>query len=141
MTKKPAPTKKAEVAGYNARQAPINAKLGNDELIALYRDMIRIRRFEERCLRSYQQGKGTDGHAADGRSREYRSAKSSKESPAWRSRGRFTRFKHAFLYAMTAQFLGNPVHPSQTFACVSPPFLKRRNLAPLILLQTQTISL
>ena len=57
MTKKPAPSKKPEVAGYNARQAPINAKLGQDELIALYRDMVRIRRFEERCLRSYQQGK------------------------------------------------------------------------------------
>ena len=57
MTKKSAPAKKPEVAGYNARQAPINAKLGHDELIALYRDMVRIRRFEERCLRSYQQGK------------------------------------------------------------------------------------
>ncbi len=57
MTKKPAPTKKPEVAGYDARQAPINAKLGHDELLALYRDMVRIRRFEERCLRSYQQGK------------------------------------------------------------------------------------
>jgi pyruvate dehydrogenase E1 component alpha subunit len=57
VTKKPAPSKKPEVAGYNARQAPINAKLGQDELIALYRDMVRIRRFEERCLRSYQQGK------------------------------------------------------------------------------------
>jgi pyruvate dehydrogenase E1 component alpha subunit len=57
VTKKPTSAKKAEVAGYNARQAPINAKLGHDELIALYRDMVRIRRFEERCLRSYQQGK------------------------------------------------------------------------------------
>ena len=42
---------------YNARTAPINAKLGQDEQIAFYRDMVRIRRFEERCLRSYQQGK------------------------------------------------------------------------------------
>jgi pyruvate dehydrogenase E1 component alpha subunit len=57
VTKKTPPSKKPEVAGYNARQAPINAKLGKDELIALYRDMVRIRRFEERCLRSYQQGK------------------------------------------------------------------------------------
>ena len=57
VTKKPAPVKKPEVAGYNARQAPINAKLGKDELIQLYRDMVRIRRFEERCLRSYQNGK------------------------------------------------------------------------------------
>ena len=57
MTKKTTSAKKTEVAGYNARQAPINAKLGHDELTALYRDMVRIRRFEERCLRSYQQGK------------------------------------------------------------------------------------
>jgi pyruvate dehydrogenase E1 component alpha subunit len=58
VTKKPASTKKSEVTapGYDARQAPINAKLGADEKIALYRDMVRIRRFEERCLRSYQQG-------------------------------------------------------------------------------------
>ncbi|MDP2136563.1 MAG: pyruvate dehydrogenase (acetyl-transferring) E1 component subunit alpha [Candidatus Didemnitutus sp.] len=35
----------------------MNARLGQDELIAFYRDMVRIRRFEERCLRSYQQGK------------------------------------------------------------------------------------
>ena len=59
MTKKPTATKKSEVAnpGYDARQAAINVKLGQDEKIALYRDMVRIRRFEERCLRSYQQGK------------------------------------------------------------------------------------
>ena len=57
VTKKSPPAKKPEVAGYDARQAPINAKLGHDELIQLYRDMVRIRRFEERCLRSYQQGK------------------------------------------------------------------------------------
>jgi pyruvate dehydrogenase E1 component alpha subunit len=42
---------------YNARQAHINAKLGKDELVRFYRDMVRIRRFEERCLRAYQQGK------------------------------------------------------------------------------------
>ena len=57
MTKKTSPAKKVEVAGYNARLAPIKARHGHDELIALYRDMVRIRRFEERCLRSYQQGK------------------------------------------------------------------------------------
>ncbi|MEI7567407.1 MAG: thiamine pyrophosphate-dependent enzyme, partial [Opitutaceae bacterium] len=59
MTKKPSSSKKTEVTdlGYDARQAPINIKLGQDEKIALYRDMVRIRRFEERCLRSYQQGK------------------------------------------------------------------------------------
>ncbi len=56
--KSPATKKSDEVSSaYNARQAPINARLGNDELIAMYRDMVRIRRFEERCLRSYQQGK------------------------------------------------------------------------------------
>lgn len=59
MSKKAPTTKKTDEAGsaYNARQAPINAKLGNDELIHLYREMVRIRRFEERCLRAYQQGK------------------------------------------------------------------------------------
>ena len=57
MSKKPTAKKSDDSAGYNARQAPINAKLGKDELVALYRDMVRIRRFEERCLRSYQQGK------------------------------------------------------------------------------------
>ena len=59
VTKKPSSSKKPEVTnlGYDARQAPINIKLGQDEKVALYRDMVRIRRFEERCLRSYQQGK------------------------------------------------------------------------------------
>ena len=59
VTKKPSSSKKPEVTnlGYDARQAPINIKLGQDEKIALYRDMVRIRRFEERCLRSYQQSK------------------------------------------------------------------------------------
>jgi pyruvate dehydrogenase E1 component alpha subunit len=58
VTKKPSLSKKSDqAAGYNARLAHINARLGHDELIQLYRDMMRIRRFEERCLRSYQQGK------------------------------------------------------------------------------------
>ncbi len=58
MSKKLSAAKKSEeAASYNARQAHINARLGHDELIDLYRDMMRIRRFEERCLRSYQQGK------------------------------------------------------------------------------------
>jgi len=50
IKKTPSP-KKSEVsaAGYDARQAPINAKLGQDEKIQFYRDMVRIRRFEERC--------------------------------------------------------------------------------------------
>ena len=65
MSKKPSPTdkdRKTEApSGPEAlsisRKAPINAKLGKDELIRFYRDMVRIRRFEERCLRAYQQGK------------------------------------------------------------------------------------
>ena len=58
MSKKTHAGKKSEdVSGYNARLAHINARLGHDELIQLYRDMVRLRRFEERCLRSYQQGK------------------------------------------------------------------------------------
>lgn len=59
VTKKTPATKKPDDAGpaYDAAAAAINARLGHDELIDLYRDMVRIRRFEERCLRSYQQGK------------------------------------------------------------------------------------
>ena len=59
MSKKSPRQKKPEdgAPAYNARTAPINAKLGQDEQIAFYRDLVRIRRFEERCLRSYQQGK------------------------------------------------------------------------------------
>jgi pyruvate dehydrogenase E1 component alpha subunit len=37
--------------------APVNARLTRDERLELYRRMMRIRRFEERCLRSYQQGR------------------------------------------------------------------------------------
>jgi len=40
-----------------AAKAKINSSLSNEEKIQLLRDMIRIRRFEERSLRSYQQGK------------------------------------------------------------------------------------
>jgi pyruvate dehydrogenase E1 component alpha subunit len=36
------------------RSAPINAALSKDDRIALYRQMVRIRRFEERSLRAYQ---------------------------------------------------------------------------------------
>lgn len=60
LVSKKAPTTKKPDEGapaYHSRQAPVNAKLGHDELIKFYRDMVRIRRFEERCLRSYQQGK------------------------------------------------------------------------------------
>lgn len=35
---------------------PINMALTSEEKVHLYRDMVRIRRFEERCVRSYQQG-------------------------------------------------------------------------------------
>lgn len=37
-------------------QEPINKNLSPEERIELYTDMVRIRRFEERCVRSYQQG-------------------------------------------------------------------------------------
>jgi pyruvate dehydrogenase E1 component alpha subunit len=40
-----------------ASRAPINARLTAPERLDLYRLMVRIRRFEERCLRAYQQGK------------------------------------------------------------------------------------
>lgn len=35
---------------------PINKSLSTDARLKLYADMVRIRRFEERCVRSYQQG-------------------------------------------------------------------------------------
>jgi pyruvate dehydrogenase E1 component alpha subunit len=59
VSKKPPTAKKPDdaVPAPSARHAPINAKLGQDELIQFYRDMVRIRRYEERCLRAYQQGK------------------------------------------------------------------------------------
>ncbi|MEM9227878.1 MAG: thiamine pyrophosphate-dependent enzyme, partial [Verrucomicrobiota bacterium] len=37
--------------------AAINKALSAEEKIRLYRDMVRIRRFEERSIRVYQQGK------------------------------------------------------------------------------------
>jgi len=40
-----------------ASRAPINARLTAEERLGLYRQMVRIRRFEERSLRAYQQGK------------------------------------------------------------------------------------
>lgn len=50
---------RAEVLEHNKKFAkdPANASLGDEEKIHLYREMIRIRRFEERTLRIYQQGK------------------------------------------------------------------------------------
>ena len=41
----------------NEAKSPVNSDLSSDQLIGFYRDMIRIRRFEERSLRAYQQGK------------------------------------------------------------------------------------
>lgn len=38
-------------------KSPANANLSSDELINFYSEMIRIRRFEERSLRAYQQGR------------------------------------------------------------------------------------
>jgi pyruvate dehydrogenase E1 component alpha subunit len=40
-----------------ASRAPVNVRLTATERLDLYRLMVRIRRFEERCLRAYQQGK------------------------------------------------------------------------------------
>jgi len=40
-----------------ASLAPVNARLTREERLALYRMMMRIRRFEERSLRAYQQGR------------------------------------------------------------------------------------
>ena len=39
-------------ASFN--QAPVNARLSREQKIGLYRQMVRIRRFEERSLRAYQ---------------------------------------------------------------------------------------
>ncbi len=39
-----------------ASLAPINARLTKEQRLDLYRQMMLIRRFEERCLRAYQQG-------------------------------------------------------------------------------------
>jgi pyruvate dehydrogenase E1 component alpha subunit len=58
VTKKPSATADKRdtdgVANANASLAPVNARLSPGEKIELYRKMVRIRRFEERSLRSYQ---------------------------------------------------------------------------------------
>ncbi len=59
MSNKPAATldKKAEdaiSASLKNGQAPVNARLSAEQKIELYRQMVRIRRFEERSLRAYQ---------------------------------------------------------------------------------------
>lgn len=50
---------RAEVLEHNKQfgKDPVNASLTKKEKVHLYREMIRIRRFEERTLRIYQQGK------------------------------------------------------------------------------------
>ncbi len=47
-------TNTADVASSGSEKAPINAQLSPDAKIELYRQMVRIRRFEERSLRAYQ---------------------------------------------------------------------------------------
>lgn len=58
MTKKPTPAAENRpvepVPSSSFRTAPVNAALTADDKIALYRKMVRIRRFEERSLRAYQ---------------------------------------------------------------------------------------
>jgi len=44
-------------SGLSHKEAPINAQLTTTQRIDLLRQMVRIRRFEERTLRVYQQGK------------------------------------------------------------------------------------
>jgi pyruvate dehydrogenase E1 component alpha subunit len=46
--------KKAAAGATPAAQAPVNASLTKEQRIELYRQMVRIRRFEERSLRAYQ---------------------------------------------------------------------------------------
>jgi pyruvate dehydrogenase E1 component alpha subunit len=48
---------KEPAGGLSHKDAPINKQLKPEERIHLYREMVRIRRFEERTLRVYQQGK------------------------------------------------------------------------------------
>lgn len=59
MSKKSDSTLELEepAAGGKAGEAAINASLSPEEKIELYSQMVRIRRFEERSIRSYQQGK------------------------------------------------------------------------------------
>lgn len=59
MSKKPTATAetKPATAGDAFSGAPINAKLSRDQKIELHRQMVRIRRFEERSLRAYQSKK------------------------------------------------------------------------------------
>ena len=56
-SKKPSRQKPEKARLIDEAKSPANADLNDDQLIAFYRDMVRIRRFEERSLRAYQQGK------------------------------------------------------------------------------------
>ncbi len=57
-TSKSRPTAKSVSTSQNSEaNAPINTKLSKEEKIEIYRNLVRIRRFEERTLRAYQQGK------------------------------------------------------------------------------------
>lgn len=51
----PFPTDDADLESLVQHEA--NASLSNEDKIRHYTDMVRIRRFEERCIRVYQQGK------------------------------------------------------------------------------------
>ena len=62
MSKKPVATAdhrrpRAPSGAPSSTRAPINAGLTTDQRLDLYRQMLRIRRFEERSLRAYQQGR------------------------------------------------------------------------------------
>jgi pyruvate dehydrogenase E1 component alpha subunit len=57
VSKKPSPPKEKNEKGEavtDFSQTPVNAQLSADQKVALYRMMLRIRRFEERSLRAYQ---------------------------------------------------------------------------------------
>ena len=47
----------SELSSLNTTPVAINKKLSIEEKFGLYREMVRIRRFEERAIRSYQEGK------------------------------------------------------------------------------------
>ena len=58
MSKKPSATADTNTEAQTGREghacAPVNAALSGEQRVALYRQMVRIRRFEERSLRAYQ---------------------------------------------------------------------------------------
>jgi len=56
-TKKKARSKPNKANLAKEVKSPANKELKDDELVQFYREMVRIRRFEERSLRAYQQGK------------------------------------------------------------------------------------